>query len=255
MLDRIKKKQISGFKDFVINIETASVEKRTQIFTTGVLEDPIYMNYVIQNVRSFKDLLALDDDDLSKLLLSQEQIFTLFAKSLFSSKELETYSFQTALPHLASRFKDEMSYIERVTPLEQEGARIYLLKLARKLQMEERIHGFKWALPPQEIYFPKVPKDGNQKILFVSGALAAEGEIFKGKRTGVWKHYFNSGKVLAQGDYLEGLKAGEWTFYYPSGEPKSQGMYKSDSKAGRWKEWDHQGNVSEVSYIEGIKQV
>lgn len=148
-----------------------------------------------------------------------------------------------------------MSYIEKVSPVEQDAARTYLLKLVRKLQMEERIHGFKWILPPQEIYYPKVLKDGAFKILFESGALAAEGEILKGRRTGVWKHYFNSGKVLAQGDYLEGLKAGEWTFFYSSGEPKSQGIYKSDSKSGGWKEWDREGNVSEVSYVDGVKKI
>ena len=254
MLERIKKKQITGFKEFVINMETTSTEKRVQIFTAGVLEDPVYMNHVMKNIRTFNDLLSLNEDDLDKIIRSQDQILTLFAKSLFSSKELENYSIEASLPHLAARFKDELSYLKTVTPMEQDGARVYILKLARKLQMEERIHGFQWLLPPQDVYYPKVHKDGPVKIFFESKVLAVEGEILKGRRTGVWKHYYDSGKVLAEGDYLEGIKAGEWTFYYGNGNPKAQGKYKSDSKSGTWKEWDREGNLAEVTYVDGIRK-
>lgn len=254
MLERIKKKQIAGFKDFVINMETTGHEKRIHIFTTGVLEDPIFMNYVMKNIRTFNDLLTLDEEELGKIILSQDQILSLFAKSLFASKELENYSVESSLPQLAARFKDEISYLRNISPTEQEGARTYILKLARKMQAEEKIHGFNWILPPQDVYYPKTHKDGPLKILFESNITAAEGEILKGKRSGTWRHYFDSGKILAEGDYLEGLKAGDWKFFYPSGELKSQGKYKADSKSGTWKEWDRQGNVTEVNYVDGIRK-
>lgn len=254
MLDRIKKKQIEGFKEFVINMDTTGTEKRVQIFTAGVLEDPLFMNYVMKNIKTFQDLLELDSDDLDKLVLSQEQILTLFAKSLYSSKELETFSIEANLPHLTSRFRDELSYIKELSPKEQDGARIYILKLARKMQMEEKIKGFSWVLPPQDIYYPKTYKDGPLKILFENENIALEGEIKKGRRAGVWKHYYDNGKLLAEGDYQDGIKAGEWKFYYGNGELKSQGKYRDDSKNGSWQEWDRSGNCVEVDYIDGIRK-
>lgn len=254
MLDRIKKKQIDGFKEFVINMETTAIEKRVQIFTTGVLEDPLYMNYVMRNIRTFQDLLKLGSDDLDKLILSQEQILTLFAKSLHSSKELELFSMEENLPHLTSRFRDELSYIKEISSKEQDGARIYILKLARKLQLEEKINGFPWILPPQDVYYPKTFKDGPLKIFFENQSIAMEGEIKKGRRSGGWKHYYDNGKLLAEGDYLEGVKAGEWKFYFGNGEIKSEGKYKDDSRNGKWLEWDRNGKCTEVNYVDGIRK-
>lgn len=254
MLDRIKKKQIEGFKEFVINMETAAIDKRVQIFTAGVLEDPVFMNYVMKNIKTFQDLLNLRSEDLDKIVLSQEQILTLFAKSLHSSRELESFSIESALPHLTSRFRDELSYIKEISPKEQDGARTFILKLARKLQMEERIIGFSWILPPQDIYYPKIYKDGPLKILYENQSVALEGEIKKGRRSGIWKHYYDNGKILAEGDYQDGIKAGDWKFYYGNGSLKAEGKYRGDSKNGTWREWDRNGNSAEITYIDGIRK-
>jgi hypothetical protein len=254
MLDRIKKRQNDGFKEFVINMETTASGTRAQIFTAGVLEDPVFMSYVMKNIRTFEDFMNLDSDDIDTVLNSQEQIMTLFAKCLFGSDDAKIMSLESTMPRLMSRLKDELSYLKEVLQQEKDGARFYIMKVARKLQMEEKITGFSWKLPPQDVYYPKVYKDGKTKIHFESGVVAAEGEYHKGKRIGQWRHNYDQGIVLAEGDYSEGFKSGVWVFYYSNGNIKAQGKYKSDLKHGLWKEWDRNGTLTEVEYNEGVKK-
>jgi hypothetical protein len=254
MLDRIKKKQIEGFKEFVINMETTAPITRQQIFTAGVLEDPIFMSYVMKNIRTFEHFVELDSDDIDTVLSSQEQIMGLFAKCLFGSESSKIMAFESIIPRLFSRLKDELSYLKEVTPQEREGAKYYILKLIRKFQMEEKIHGFPWKLPPQDVYYPKVFKDGPAKITFENGIVAAEGLYLKGRRMGSWRHNYDTGSILAEGDYFDSHKSGIWVFYYSNGGIKSQGKYKDDLKNGLWKEWDRNGNLTETEYNEGVKK-
>lgn len=254
MLDRIKKKHNEGFKEFVINLETTGSVGRTQIFITGVLEDPIFMSFVMKNVRTFDDFLELDSDEIEVVLTSQEQMMTVFAKCLFGETEAKIMTLESSIPRLISRLRDELSYIKEVSSAEKEGAKYHILKVARKFQMEDKIHGFGWKLPPPDVYYSKQVKDGHCQICFDNGVVAAEGVYLKGKRSGFWKHNYDSGKLLAEGDYIQGLKTGEWVFYYSNGKLKSQGKYKEDLKHGAWKEWDRSGNCSEVEYHEAVKQ-
>lgn len=254
MLDRIKRRQNDGFKEFVINMETTGGQTRGQIFTAGVLEDPVFMSYVMKNIRTFDDFLELDSDDIESVLTSQEQIITLFAKSLFGADEKKIMGLESVIPRLLSKLKDELSYLKDVSPMEKEGAKYYILKIVRKFQIEEKIHGFKWDLPPQDVYYPKQIKDGDGEIYFESGVLAAKGAYLKGRRMGPWVHNYDSGKVLAEGDYNDGLKQGVWVFYYSNGNIKAQGKYREDLKHGLWKEWDREGKLTEVEYNEGVKK-
>lgn len=254
MLDRIKKRQIDGFKEFVINMETTGATNRAHIFIAGVLEDPIYMSYVMKNIRTFDDFLQLDSGDIGAVLTGQEQVLGLFAKCVFGSDDSEIMALESVIPKHLSKLKDELGYLKEVTPAEKEGAKFYLLKAVRKMQMEEKIHGFHWSLPPQDVYYPKINKDGLVSIHFESGVLAAEGLFSKGKRIGPWRHNYDRGSILAEGDYFDGLKSGEWVFYYSNGNIKSQGMYKVDLKQGLWKEWDRNGVISEVEFNEGVRK-
>lgn len=254
MLDRIKKRQIDGFKEFVINMESSGPTKRGQIFTAGVLEDPVYMMFVMKNIRSFEDFLQLDSDELDTILGSQAQILQLFAKCLFGTTESKLKELENNLPKIMPKVKEELTYIKAVSPTEVDGAKIYLLKTTRKLMQEERVHGFRWKLPPQDVYYPKTYKDGNVKIHFENGIIAAEGMYLKGKRMGTWKHNYDMGNLLAEGDYFDGLKEGVWTFYYSTGKIKAKGKYRNDMKQGNWKEYDRNGNASDVEYHEGLKK-
>lgn len=254
MLDRIKKRQIDGFKEFVINMETTGTAKRGQIFTAGVLEDPIFMSYVMKNIRTFEDFLSMDSDDIEAVLTAQDQTMTVFAKCMFGSDGSKLSSLENIIPRHISKFKDELSYLKDVSLKECEGAKFYIMKIVRKFQMDEKIQGFSWKLPPQEVYYPKQYKDGVVKVLFENNVVAAEGSYLKGRRIGFWQHNYDQGNILAEGDYSEGLKTGVWVFYYSNGKLRSQGKYKMDLKHGNWKEWDRNGVLSEVEYNEGVKK-
>jgi hypothetical protein len=254
MLDRIKKKKFVGFKEFVLNMETSGQSSRQLILMRGILEDPVFMANVMKNVRTFDDFLNLPSDEIDTVIKTQDQILGVLAKCFFGSPQSEISAFESMIPKYISRLKDELAYLTEVTPSEKEGAKYFILKLVRKLQMAETIQGFAWRLPPLEIFHPKVYKDGPTQIYFESSILAAEGDTLRGKRTNRWKHFYDSGKLLAQGEYHDGLKTGVWVFYFGNGSIKSQGDYKLDLKHGMWKDWDRAGVMSETDYIEGVKK-
>jgi hypothetical protein len=254
MLNRIKRQQFDGFKEFVANMETTAKNVRQQIFVAGTLEDPIFMAWIFKNLKNFDDFLNLPSDEIGQVLDHQDQVISVFAKCMFGLPEEKILSLDKVIPKHFSKLRDEISYLKEVTPREKEAARYFILKIVRKLQGEETIGGFSWLLPPQDIFYPKTFKDGPCQLKFESGVLAAEGEVLKGQRTGLWKHFFDSGKLLAEGEYLVGLKNGLWTFYYSTGGAKSKGRYHDDLKEGQWQEWDRNGIVSEITYLEGVKK-
>lgn len=254
MLDRIKKRQFDGFKEFVQNMETTGSTTRGHIFTAGVLEDPVFMSYVMKNIRTIDDFLNLSGDDIETVLASQEQMMGIFAKSIFGSADSKIMLLESSIPRLMSKLKDELSYLKEVTPQEKTAAQYYVLKHARKFQNEEKIQGFTWDLPPMDLFYPKTNKDGPGKILFENGVLAAEGEYLKNRRVGPWRHNYDTGKILAEGEYNDGLKSGVWVFYYGHGGLKAQGRYYNDVRNGIWKEWDRNGVMIEVEYKEGVRK-
>lgn len=254
MLDRIKRRHFEGFKEFVLNMETTGLIKRQQILMAGILEDPVFMSYVMRNVKTFEDFLNLPSDEIDTVLSNQDQLIGVFAKCLVGLPEDKLLSVSSGVPKFSSKLKDEISYLKEITPAEKEGAKYYIMKVVRKLQMQESIHGFNWDLPPQDLFHPKVLKDGKSQIFFETGVLAAEGDVSRGKRNSFWKHFYDSGKLMAEGEYVDGLKSGVWVYYYGNTNIKSQGRYRADLKQGQWKEWDRAGNVTQSEYNEGVKK-
>ena len=254
MLDRIKKRQYDGFKEFVRNMEVTAAIPRGQIFLNGLLDDPIFMSYVTKNIRTFDDFLELPSEEIEKVLKSQDQMLTMLAKSLFGSTPERIRELETIIPRFMSPLRDELGYLTELRPEQQETAKFFIMKATRKLQHDERIYGFRWHMPGQEIFFPKSYPDGRCQIQFENGVLAAEGEILKNKRLGFWRHFYETGKVLAEGEYSESFKNGTWVIYHGNGTHKAQGKYKADQRQGTWKEWDRLGNMTEVEYQDGIRK-
>lgn len=212
------------------------------------------MGHVLKNVRTFDDIVNLPSDDIDAVLNLQDTMITIFAKALVGSTPEKLASLQLTIPKWTSPIKDELSFLTDTTAHDQEAAKFYILKALRKLQNQETIGGFRWSLPPQEVFSQKVYPDGKCQIHFENGVLAAEGEFIKNQRLGFWRHFYETGRLLAEGDYSEGLKSGMWIFYHGNGLHKSQGKYKADLKQGFWKEWDRNGNVEEVEYHEGTRK-
>lgn len=254
MLDRIKKKQLVGFKEFVQNMEITGREKRNQILISGLLEDPVYMEWVMRNLKTFDDFLKLPGEDILAVLNSHEQILSVFAKCLFPDPVSKYEGLESTVAPISNRLRDEVSYLKEVTPGEKESARYYIVKATRKLSTAETINGFPWKLPSMEIFYTKTFKDGLAEIKFENGVVAAQGTFLKNRRLGAWKHFYETGAVLAEGEYSEGLKIGPWHFYYANGNPKSQGIYHHDQKQGKWKEFARDGSVTESYYNLGVKE-
>ncbi len=253
MLERIKRKQFDGFKDFVQSLEITTGVARQQIFTAGILEDPLYMSWIIKNLKTFEDFMNLPSGEIDAVLSHQRQMIGVFVKCFWGEAPEKITSLETLTPKFMSEIKDELSYLASVTPAEKEGAKNYMIKTTRKLMNDEFINGFRWSLPPMEVFYPPSLKNGLNEILFESGIVAAKGTIEAGKRVGLWQHYYDNGSLLAFGDYYNGLKVGEWTFNFPNGKTKGQGKYLADEKQGLWKEWDRSGELHEVVYSLGAR--
>ena len=78
MLNRHKRAEDKGFKDFVKSLETTPLEKREVIFKVGISEDPIYMRSIKQNMLSMDrvaDLTADEWKDIVSLTPNAPAIF------------------------------------------------------------------------------------------------------------------------------------------------------------------------------------
>ena len=256
MLERIKKKQWDGFKDFVESMEVTSSSQRPAILLNGILEDPKFMSWVTKNLRGFKDFLDLPGHEIEQIVKSNESILGVLAKAIEVKGPDDFQALATSLPRIFPKLKDEIEYAQNLSTAERESAQFFLIKAARKMQRQELIQGFRWELPPPDLFQEKLTqKEGVLKIFFVGGILAAEGEMLRGKRSGKWSHYYDNGKLLAEGTYVEGLKQGKWSFYYGQGTPKAEGKFVGDVRQGIWREWDRNGNEKETEWVDGKKQV
>lgn len=252
MLSRIKKKQYEGFKDFVESLETTVFASRYNIVVNGILEDPAFMQWVTRNLKTFEQFLEFTSDDIEQVMRSNDSMMMMLARAM---KNLDWEKYSPNFSRFLGKLKDEISYLSEVTPAEQEKAQFFILKAARKMQREEKIQGFKWELPPQDVFHVvTLPREGVTQLKFIDGSVAAEGEALKGKRIGLWKHFYETKKLLAEGTYQEDLKVGPWTFYYSNGDKRSEGHYLNDSRHGQWKEWSRTGELTLSEWVEGKKQ-
>lgn len=252
MLTRIKKKQYEGFKDFVESLETTTLSSRYNIMVNGILEDPSFMQWVTKNMKTFDQLLDFTSDDIELVIRSNDSMMMMLARAI---KNLDWEKYSSNFTRFLGKLKDEISYLTEVTPAEQEKAQYFILKAARKMQREEKIQGFRWEMPPQDIFLPQtLPREGVHQLTFIDGTMAAVGEVLKGKKIGLWKHFYETKKILAEGSYQEDLKEGLWTFFYANGEKRSEGRFVNDSRHGEWKEWTREGEMSINEWCEGKRQ-
>lgn len=252
MLTRIKKKQYEGFKDFVESLETTTLSSRYNIMVSGILEDPAFMQWVTKNMKTFDQLLELPSDDIEVVIRSNDSMMMMLARAM---KNLDWEKYSGNFTRFLGKLRDEIGYLTEVNPAEQEKAQYFILKAVRKMQRDEKIQGFHWEMPPQDIFLPlALPREGVHQLKFIDGSLAAEGEVLKGKKIGQWKHFFETKKILAEGPYQEDLKEGLWTFFYGNGEKRSEGRYMNDSRHGEWREWSRIGEMSIAEWIEGKRQ-
>jgi hypothetical protein len=253
MLSRIKRREIEGFKDFVKNLEITAESRRKEIIQVAVLEDPIFMTWVMRNLIDASEIIKLSSDQVEKVLKALPNGLQVLAKAFFNTKEIDFIKDQVLPRYMVKEFEEYLAAISQLKKAEQEGAQFLIVKMARYLQEKEDIYGPPWMFPSAELMADDKMKSftGMAEIKFENNVIAARGQIIKNNRQGIWDHYFENGKIMARGSYEQGMKEGPWQFWYLNGKLKAEGAFKYDSKHGLWKEFDQEGNVNVVQYEEG----
>jgi len=253
MLERHKKKGFEGFKHFVRFLETVSTQRRKDIIESAILEDPVYMVWVIKNMISVDYLLSMDSKEVEAYFNNCPNLLEVMAKAMLEHP-LKNKIMDEFLPGQKKKEFIELSEIFKEVPKPaQLSAQYFLLERVRVLQESGSIHEYNWKLPPHHVACEEINpiRNGLFKREYDNGQLALEGKIELTKRIGRWKHYYINGQLMAEGAYRKGQKTGEWTFFYANGKIKSRGDFFEDRKNDNWIEVDPDGNENTVKYQMG----
>jgi hypothetical protein len=256
VLIRHKKKGYEGFAYFVKFIEALSPLKQKDFLENGMLEDPIYIGWVLKNMMSIKFLSGLETEELVKL----EQNLPNFFEHLYYAMVKDPDGLDPVEDILPlGMFKNFKEVCEYLTPADKSkslaSASAIIVKI-RDLQDRGLIKEFYWKYPPKDIAFEKkdTERTGQYKLVYPNGEIALTGMVERTLRTGEWLHFYENGEMMARGYYEEGEKTGEWKFYYSNGRQKSRGLYVDNLKEGEWETWNAKGEKSLVHYIRGRKE-
>ena len=249
ILDRIKKKEYKGFKEFVGNLDSSPGFKRNEIMALGMTEDPIYMSWVVKNILTMEKLSQLNGDFFDTITKNSETYIDVIAQSIHGTKHLGVFFEQCLSAPLGRLVKEALKTRIVVSAEDQFKAQCVLYREFRKLQERDEAGGIAWHLPPKEIFSQKDGVDaGVVEIKLENGKLCARGNVLNSKRTGPWSFFYETGSVLGQGSFLRGQKQGVWTLFYPNGNNFLVGEFKNDERYGKWSIYDVKGNVTEKQY-------
>ena len=254
ILTRHKKKGEEGFKKFVFHLEQTSETKLRDITQIALLEDPVYMKWVISNIIDFKYIMTLTDDEFTKIFNELPNGLQIFVFAFMKSPLEKKFMDDKLDMKIKRQIQDEMEYLKEITPAQQYSSRLTLLTTMRKLQESYSITPFKWKLPPSNIIkgdHIKVPTRGLFSLEYEDGTMALKGEYESKLRNGIWEHFYPNAQLMAKGAYTHGEKTGDWIFYYTNGETKSKGLYVENLKSGQWEEFSRQGEMTPVLYERG----
>lgn len=252
MLQRSKKKEMEGFKDFVKNLETTPSEKMLSKFQLCALEDPVYMSWVAKNMMTIEKFFEFSEEEIQTVLSSLKEAVLISAKAIGGTPYEQRLMQSMTKDDFVEKFKYELTIHTDIKAEDKEASLFSIFKAFRTMQNKDLIQGLPWRLPtidvvkinkniapsgPYELFF-----DDEKKVKALSGELKTK------QRIGVWEHFFTNGNLMAKGEYAEDEMNGNWTFYYPDGSPKSEGQYSGGKKVGTWKEWDRNKVETTVSY-------
>jgi len=256
VLTKHKKKGEEGFKRFIKNLETTPLAKLKNILEVCILEDPVYMKWVLPNMIRFEYIMILNELQIEELYNRMANPTKTFIMAFWETEWREEFEKEKLSPKLLASFKDEREYIKEVQTFEKRNAQVKILQLIRELQEQRVIPDYTWSLPAKKVLDGsnhKIPTKGDFSLEFEDGTIALKGQFEDRMRAGKWKHYYPNGKIMAEGIYNLGEKVGKWTFYYPSEKIKATGDYIENLKQGDWTEFDASGNEITVAYTRGKK--
>jgi len=233
-----------------MNLELLPSKVVKELICNGMLEDPVYLKWAMDNRVGFDYFLKLSKDDVYKVFQSLTNPGVIFLRALKNHPE-ENEFITSKLPSLVLKQYLDDREVMGITLALQEDARIKIMKVIYDLKEKGELDHFDWKLPSVEVLSGtshKVDKFGNYNQFYENGKLAVTGILEKGKRSGPWKYFYDDGSLYAVGVYVQGQKQDEWCTYYLNGNLKSCGVYVDDCKKGEWKEPDGDNNNKIINY-------
>lgn len=253
ILNKYKKHFDNGFKDFVMNLDLLPSKVVKEMISNGLLEDPVYVKWALENKLNFDYFLKLNKEEVLKVFRSLNNPGMILLRALKGHPEENSF-ITTNLPSLICKQYLDNREVEKITVAYQEDARAKIMKTVFNLKDQGELEPFDWKLPPTEVLSGTshiVDKFGNYKQYYEGEVLAITGHIDKGKRSGLWKNFYPNGSLHAEGIYSHGQKQNEWRIYYLNGNLKSSGHFKDDVKNGEWKEFEINNEFKIINYKNG----
>lgn len=252
-LNKHKRRGADGFKDFVKNLELFPSSTVRDMIFLGLLEDPVYLKYALENRISFNFFVSLEVDDVLKIYELLKGGLNVLVMALKGTSEEEEFITQKLPTPLQRQYWEEQEHTS-VTVTQQDSARIMIMEKVLELEKRGELPKISWKMPPVKILEGQdytIDDKGQFIQRYDNGKTALKGTLEKRLRAGMWEHFYPNGKMFAKGYYVSGEKADEWTFFYPDGKIKSLGIFKDDKKHGVWKEYDREGREIHIEYQAG----
>jgi hypothetical protein len=99
------------------------------------------------------------------------------------------------------------------------------------------------------------PTDGVKTVYYLNGARYAQGEIQKGKETGMWTYWHRNGQKAREGSFLKGQREGTHTYWYANGQIRGVGGFKRDVYEGTWTMYDENGVQQSTQTFQAGKRI
>ena len=253
ILTKHKKKGLEGFQKYVEFLETTPPNKARDIIAVALLEDPVYMKWVMENMISFEYILNLDTDELEKIYSILPSPAPTFVYALYKFSD-ENKIIEKLIHKTRARYNEEKSLTKDVQQAQQVTSRITILQNIRFMQKRKEITPYDWKIPDNKVLNGDnaiITEENKYLLNFENNSPALRGIMEKKLRAGLWKHYYPNGSLMAEGIYVDGEKEGPWKFYYKDGKIRSNGDFFENLKSGNWKEFDRNGNDQIVVYKRG----
>lgn len=253
VLKKYKKHFDRGFKDFVMNLDLFPSRVVKEMISNGLLEDPVYLKWALENKLNFDYFLNLDKEEVMKVFRSLPNPGIIFLRSLKNHPGENSFITASLPSFILKQYLDDRD-VEKITVAHQEDARIKIMQVIIDLKEAGELVPFEWKLPPAEVLSGTshtVDKFGKYTQYYDGGVLAITGLLEKGNRSGLWKNFYPNGSLHAEGIYSNGEKQKEWSIYYLNGNLKSIGHFKDDLKHGEWKEYEINNEVKVLNYVNG----
>lgn len=255
-LKKHKKKGAAGFKEFVKNLETFPASTVKEMLLLGLVEDPVYLKWAMENRISFQYLLNLSEEDVMTLFQNINKSFEILAMAFKNTSEEDDFIKGKLPSSLQKQYYQESEYINP-TLQQKIQARTKLMNTLYQLEESGVFEKFSWKIPPVSILEGEELKpleDGQYGLYYTEpyeNVLALKGPVEKGLRAGLWAHFYPNGELIAKGHYVSGEKAGSWTFFYPNKAMWLEGKFVDGLKDGSWKEYATDGTFVEIQYQKG----